>query len=455
MYNILEIIEDKNQISLKTKYPPVICGNSNYYFTFTFDEEWSEVQNKTAIFEVLGKKQIVEFSGTSLNVPVMPNASSFLVSLVCSPSSGVTYTTNAIKIKLKPNFVSQDIQQSDPMKNYYSELKVLLDKISDGDIVASSAVHATTSDASLSQVSLTGNENISGNKNFTGQILQNNKPVTTVEDVANINLLINPSMKINQRGKTEYQGLNVYGPDRWKLGHASSSANYANGIWKVKNDDDTEANEKMLISQTLEDISELKGKTITATLCYGGLVSIPQSSTCLSIYDGVTRTQTVLSNLSGTVSVTKTISSSATTIQVEIRTTENNFGTELQFYWCKLEVGDKSTTFVPRLPGEEIRLCQRYFQNLKINGVIGYGSSSSSVSCSVYLPVELRTSPTLTTKTLPALIGNGTFDLTNSMSISYSDKNLLIFSLSFLASTLTENELYLLQSGVVELDSEI
>ena len=69
-----------------------------------------------------------------------------------------------------------------------------------------------------------------------------------------------------------------------------------------------------------------------------------------------------------------------------------------------MEYGSVATQYVPKLYGEELSLCQRYFINLnpkgKINtkyGGIGYGNYLGTCvnGLNIALPVSLRTTPTL------------------------------------------------------------
>ena len=228
MYNTIEILENKNKIYLKNDFEKIICGNTNYFLQFSFDENWSAVEKKTAIFEVLGKKIIKEFTGNICNIPCMPNASHFLLALTCSPNENESYATNILRFELEKNAINEEIQQLDPFINYYSKLQNVLNEIQSGNF---SVRHATTAEQSLTQVSLSGNDNISGNKNFVGNLTFNEKKVSTLNDLPNTNYLINSSMIVNQRNHSTYSGLNTYCVDRWKL---SDSISFATQNFKIR-----------------------------------------------------------------------------------------------------------------------------------------------------------------------------------------------------------------------------
>jgi hypothetical protein len=66
----------------------------------------------------------------------------------------------------------------------------------------------------------------------------------------------------------------------------------------------------------------------------------------------------------------------------------------------QLEVGSVATPFERRDYGRELMLCQRYFTLCQFgiaSGIIGFADSSTSFIGYFYLPVEMRSLPTLTT----------------------------------------------------------
>ena len=71
--NIKVDIVDKHATTLGA--PVIICGNSDYSITFTFDEEWAEHDTKTARFAYVraGVLQYTDviFTGDTVDVPVL------------------------------------------------------------------------------------------------------------------------------------------------------------------------------------------------------------------------------------------------------------------------------------------------------------------------------------------------------------------------------------------------
>jgi hypothetical protein len=68
----------------------------------------------------------------------------------------------------------------------------------------------------------------------------------------------------------------------------------------------------------------------------------------------------------------------------------------------KLELGTSQTTFVPRLYGQELALCQRYYYQITGGGTntfasVGSGNAATATVAAIVtpLPVSMRTSPTV------------------------------------------------------------
>jgi len=71
---------------------------------------------------------------------------------------------------------------------------------------------------------------------------------------------------------------------------------------------------------------------------------------------------------------------------------------QLQILGVQLEVGSTATDFEQRSYGEELALCQRYYQKLGGQGTMAVGAytTSTRLDCVVAFPVEMRTTPSLT-----------------------------------------------------------
>jgi hypothetical protein len=80
----------------------------------------------------------------------------------------------------------------------------------------------------------------------------------------------------------------------------------------------------------------------------------------------------------------------------------STIGNYFQITGVQLELGDTATPFEHRSFGQELALCQRYYTKVKANSAfsrfaVGYNYSGVRNNSVVHTPVNLRTTPTLTT----------------------------------------------------------
>ena len=94
--------------------------------------------------------------------------------------------------------------------------------------------------------------------------------------------------------------------------------------------------------------------------------------------------------------------------------------TQIDIEWVKLELGSKATQFVPRLYGEELALCQRYYyrwgnERARYRAV---GINGNQLFFFVPLPTTLRIIPTINnTFSINTLSGAGVSDFTFAVNI--------------------------------------
>ena len=100
---------------------------------------------------------------------------------------------------------------------------------------------------------------------------------------------------------------------------------------------------------------------------------------------------------------------SSTTLFTTSNAVNNMDSTSNTFYLTgvQLEVGDTATPFEHRSYGQELALCQRYFNNIveyggsSVTGFVSAAAYSSGINYGPYtFPVEMRTSPTLSYSSL-------------------------------------------------------
>lgn len=89
----------ENRVARASGTPQIVCGNSGYSITFSFDAEWSNYADKTAHFRYIrdGTAQIISvpFSGTVCSVPVFDGIDCVEVGV----SAGTIRTTTPARIE--------------------------------------------------------------------------------------------------------------------------------------------------------------------------------------------------------------------------------------------------------------------------------------------------------------------------------------------------------------------
>lgn len=103
--------------------PVIICGNSDYSITFTFDQEWETLDLKTArfVYKRDGALKFVDvvFSGCTTSVPVLSNIDEVYVGVY----SGELHTTTPARIICKKSILCGDSTQHEaPEPDVYQQI---------------------------------------------------------------------------------------------------------------------------------------------------------------------------------------------------------------------------------------------------------------------------------------------------------------------------------------------
>ena len=103
--------------------PVIICGNSDYSITFTFDQEWETLDLKTArfVYKRDGALKFVDvvFSGRTTAVPVLSNIDEVYVGVY----SGELHTTTPARIICKKSILCGDSTQHEaPDPDVYQQI---------------------------------------------------------------------------------------------------------------------------------------------------------------------------------------------------------------------------------------------------------------------------------------------------------------------------------------------
>lgn len=222
-----------------------------------------------------------------------------------------------------------------------------------------------------------------------------------LKDLANPSLLINGDFRnpVNQRGKSSYNVNGEYTIDRWKLAYENSGTMTVNdGYISISNG---VANNTFLQYNCDTDMRVLEGEKVTFTIVYKSTATYRLSSFIGSAEEDVNIYLTPIDDWT-----VKTLTLDLSSWKYSIGKVESSIilqsydgssftnGT-LDVKYIKLELGSVATPFIPRLYGEELALCQRYYEEVPAGQqVLGV---KDNVNAFIYwnFIVEKRINPTV------------------------------------------------------------
>lgn len=267
------------------------------------------------------------------------------------------------------------------------------------------------------------------------------------------NLLINGDFRVNQRGQASYTGTSfVYTIDRWFVNRISNLT-----INSDKSITITNPNNYGILGQRIEDYEKFKGKKLALTVKISA-ISITTGSPKISIRDGVSATTTNITGV-GTFTVTRTINSNATLLEVRAFYNDSTSSSDavVTIEYAKLEIGEIATPFSPRPYAEELAMCQRYYQKFA-QGTILYGRTGYNTDTSCYLftplPVTMRTKYTTSITGDLFVYGKGQRNIPTNFAFNNQSLNGFRFTADIPAG-IGAKEVVVLEGANVELDAEI
>lgn len=272
-----------------------------------------------------------------------------------------------------------------------------------------------------------------------------------VESISNPNLLINGDFRVNQRGQTSYTHTgkaygHTYFVDRW---FAWGENPFTFDVSTKTLTPNTSNTRNSLLSQWIEDVSGILGKTITYSVSanntvYSETVSIP---TTLSNNVSLGELSTSFGKLR--------IWSNNNRLRFDIIVSYNQ---SIVLNYAKVEIGSVATAFSPRPYAEELAMCQRYYQNCRIN-LSALANTITNIYPNIPLIQTLRTNPTTTITTMPSLRGNGSgIDVFTISSITFNnlkDNSIQLLCKVDASTPLQSNYVYQLVNGSCTFDAEI
>jgi hypothetical protein len=263
------------------------------------------------------------------------------------------------------------------------------------------------------------------------------------------NIIINGAMQVAQRGTGAATADNGFPVDRWKLSNSDSAdvsaqqstdtptgEGFRNSIkWSVGTGSNTVGSQAIRTSLEVQDSTDVLawgssgGKTATLSFwikaSQSGTIttSLRESGASACFLDLTTVTTTwvkksinipaptfgswsTTANAGGVVAIfsfDQHTSASGSTANSWVAanhislTTQTEWvsidGAEIYITGVQLEANSQSTPFEHRSFGEELGLCQRYFQDLNFNSQ-GYPPTSGYFHCQVTFPTAMRATPT-------------------------------------------------------------
>lgn len=226
---------------------------------------------------------------------------------------------------------------------------------------------------------------------------------------SNPNLLINGDFIVNQRGLASYES-GRYTVDRWKL---QSDTNCildvtSKGVKITTKRVGTWSNFSQFFDT--KDFKSLVGKTLTLT--FKTVSPTDKVSQIWALNSGNGKTHYYCNAGLGTnefyengmtdiFSTTFVLDSITDTgwIEFGIQLKSDAVGNSIELEWAKLEVGTVATPFIPRPYGEELALCQRYFERVYfstrlVNDISSY--TRAGLELNTAFKVMKRIKPSLT-----------------------------------------------------------
>jgi len=127
MKNINIIVENKRATVVGS--PVIICGNSDYTVTFTFDAEWTQSGARTARFVYVKGGEVrhedVVFTGNTVAVPVLSDVTFVNVGVF----EGDLCTTTPARVNCHPSILCGSGKIPDPTPDVYSQIMALFNEL--------------------------------------------------------------------------------------------------------------------------------------------------------------------------------------------------------------------------------------------------------------------------------------------------------------------------------------
>ncbi len=122
------IVEVKNKIAKRSDPNAfIVCGNSDYIVTFSFDEEWQDYETKTARFYHNGEHTDVVFNGNRCPVPTLSGIDGVFVGVF----AGDLHTTTSAYIPCEKSILCLGGKVHEPTPDVYAQIMQMVNGINE------------------------------------------------------------------------------------------------------------------------------------------------------------------------------------------------------------------------------------------------------------------------------------------------------------------------------------
>lgn len=436
MSNIINVKETRNVLSFSGEVFNIVAGSTNFYLQFEFDDEWLKSPIFIVIFDFDGTKEYVELD-EEYKCQIPPtNSEKILFSVTAEPSEHEKFSSTILSLVVEES-VDSSLENIEPYKGTHETFLGLIGNLKNGiGVVAEKSKYSET------QVSLTGDDTISGEKDFVGTLKSKSEIVPNVQQISNQNFILNGNFVINQRGKSTYtrNGEDMFTVDRWGLF-------YSDGKFKVSTKTLTGLSDTatMLCQWIDKADSMLYGRTITVSALINGerrfkTITLPSTYSedyIENIYEG-----------------------EGYSFRIYVIRLYKRFG--VQFFVekdisitldeVKVEASDVLTKYLPRLYGEELALCQRFYQKAYVYA-IGFGQTTEKVMFFISLPDTMSGQRSFKMGSTPKIIKDGEIFTPDSFELHQVQTNGVV--MIAYGTDVAVDSLYFLVQGIIYLDGEL
>ena len=401
MSNIINVKEERNVLSFVGEVFDIVANSSNFYLKFELDSEWELNTIVTAIFNFDGKNVYVELDENRMCQIPPTNASRIWFCITAEPDEVSKLSSTILSLDVKESGET-DLSNVEEYRSVHSNMLGVVHNLLAGNVNAKNADFADVAGVSLSQVSLTGDEEVAGEKNFTGTIKHNSNIVPDCYEVSNRNWVMNANFRVNQRELTNYEriGEDIYTADRWGIFKGNGKFNVQTHTLEAL--DETSPT---VFGQWIEEAYLLAGKDITV----GATINGERRVKTLKIPETFVYGQDYIENIYECDDyvfriyfyVDYNVDKSILGLQFLV---EN--GKTITINDVKLEESAFETKFVDRSIADDTSLCQRYFQRVNPTS-IGYGLNEASIVFFASTPVTMRVPGKISVGSYPSFFKDG------------------------------------------------